>query len=142
MTGRVATPDATVVLLPRFVDAATADGVWILFGSSAHQRGQGSGADRTWLDAAGLRGWRRNHPVPAGGGETVEVDFAWPLARVALEASPFFTHGSLVKQERDMGRRRLLVVNGWRVVEATDPDLENQRAFGSSVAASRVVLDC
>jgi very-short-patch-repair endonuclease len=91
-----------------------------------------------WLDDDGLRGWRRNYRVPTGCG-TVEVDFGWPEHKVALEVSPFFTHGSRVNQERDAERRQLLVVAGWRVVEATDPDLEHHGAF-AGVAASLAAL--
>jgi very-short-patch-repair endonuclease len=92
-----------------------------------------------WLIAAGLRDWQPNYAVPVGG-ETVEVDFAWPHARVALEVSPFFTHGSRAAQDRDAVRRRLLVAQQWRIVEATDPDLENQLAFARSVACIRDLL--
>jgi very-short-patch-repair endonuclease len=92
-----------------------------------------------WLGDAGLHGWRRNHRVAVGAGRWIEVDFAWPDARVALEVSPFFTHGSRTTQERDIERRRLLVGEGWRIVEATDPDLVDRRSF-ASVAASLSAL--
>lgn len=95
---------------------------------------------RRWLDHAGLRGWSRNLKVPVAVGPPVEVDFAWPDSKVALEVSPFFTHGSRAKQERDAERRRLLTVEGWRTVEATDPDLIDQGAFGRCAAALRLLL--
>jgi very-short-patch-repair endonuclease len=91
-----------------------------------------------WLDDADLRGWQRNYRVPTGC-SSVEVDFGWPAHKVALEVSPFFTHGSRANQERDAERRKLLVVAGWRLVEATDPDLEYRRAF-DGVAASLATL--
>jgi very-short-patch-repair endonuclease len=93
-----------------------------------------------WLTAAGLTGWLRNYDAPVEGGQTVEVDFAWPLAKVALEVSPFFTHGSKATQERDVERRRLLVLAGWRVIEATDPDLHSERTFGRTLATLRSLL--
>ena len=97
---------------------------------------------RGWLDGAGLHGWKRNYRAPVGSGRRVEVDFGWPAAKVALEISPFFTHGSRAAQERDAQRRRLLVLAGWRVVEATDPDVESQRGFAGVVASlSSLLLD-
>ena len=93
-----------------------------------------------WLNAAGLHGWQPNYAASVAGGKTVEVDIAWPQARLALEVSPFFTHGSRAAQERDAVRRRLLVANGWRIVEATDPDLESERAFARSVTCVKDLL--
>lgn len=93
-----------------------------------------------WLDAAGLRDWQPNYAAQVADGETVEVDFAWPHVRVALEVSPFFTHGSRAAQERDAVRRRLLVAQDWRIVEATDPDLESRRAFARSVTCVKDLL--
>lgn len=93
-----------------------------------------------WLNAAGLRGWHRNFAASVGNCRTVEVDFAWPQAKLALEVSPFFTHGARVTQERDIERRRLLVVQGWRIVEATDPDLQAEEKFERCIALVRVLL--
>ena len=95
-----------------------------------------------WLRTAGLRGWRPNFEASVAGGERVELDFAWPPAKVALEVSPFFTHGSRAAQERDAVRRRLLVAQGWKIVEATDPDLENEHAFAHSVECLQDLLAC
>ena len=99
-----------------------------------------------WLKDAGLRGWQRNYPVPVATAAAVdsgivEVDFGWPDHKVALEVSPFFTHGSRLTQTRDVERRRLLVERGWRVVEATDPDVENRRTFTRSVLALKTLLE-
>lgn len=93
----------------------------------------------TWLKDARVGGWRRNHKVVVGTAE-IEVDFAWPHRRVALEVSPFFTHGSRQKQERDIVRRRALVRSGWSVIEATDPDLENSESFSRVLVALRPLL--
>lgn len=93
-----------------------------------------------WLDAEGLRGWRQNHRVFVADGETIEVDFAWPEAKVALEVSPFFTHGSRAAQERDVERRRLLVAAGWVTIEATDPDLVDRNSFGVIARSIRLAL--
>lgn len=92
-----------------------------------------------WLIDAGLAQWKKNHGVRVREDESVEVDFAWPDIRVALEVSPFFTHGSRAKQERDADRRRLLVLAGWRVLEALDDDIAHESAFGRTIAALRTL---
>jgi hypothetical protein len=92
-----------------------------------------------WLDRAGLSGWVPNFKVRAGR-EDIEVDFAWPGSRVALEVSPFFTHGSRAQQERDAYRRRMLVLAKWQVVEAIDHDLATERAFAATVRTLGLLL--
>ena len=82
-----------------------------------------------WLNRAGLVPWSPNHKVVTTSGDLIEVDFAWPHRKVALEVSPFFTHGTRDAQERDLIRRRYLTQTGWQVVEATDPDFENRASF-------------
>ncbi|MDO8363756.1 MAG: type IV toxin-antitoxin system AbiEi family antitoxin domain-containing protein [Actinomycetota bacterium] len=172
----VATPAATLLLLPRFIDDTTVErcldhclahrlttvakvsalidllpaqaivGRRLLVDLLAERSagiGHRSGLEQRvarWLNDAGLQGWQRNHRVSVDGGRTVEVDFAWPARKVALEVSPFFTHGSRSGQERDLERRRLLVVRGWRVLEATDPDLESRSAFSGCILALESVL--
>jgi very-short-patch-repair endonuclease len=93
-----------------------------------------------WLQTAGLKGWKRNFGVTIPG-DTIEVDFGWVQHKVALEVSPFFTHGSRAKQERDAQRRRLLVAQGWRIVEALDADLESQTAFQTIVGSMKLLLN-
>lgn len=97
-----------------------------------------------WLRRAGLKGWVRNYAVrvvnggdDVGDGGEVEVEVDWPHVRVALEVSPFFTHGSRAKQARDAERRRLLVLSDWRVVDAVDHDIANESAFARSIATLR-----
>ena len=176
MTTHVATPASTLLLLPRFVDAAIVERcldhclahrlvsvetlrstLESVAPSSIRNRrllvalldarsvgiGHRSGKEQTigrWLDDAGLGGWKRNHRVSVGGGKVVEVDFAWDGDRLALEVSPFFTHGSRRTQERDAERRRLLVEHRWRVVEATDRDLVDRASFRRTVIALRRLL--
>lgn len=93
-----------------------------------------------WLTDAGLHGWERNFAVPVAEGPPIEVDFAWPGQRVALEVSPFVTHGARAQQTRDIERRRLLVETGWRVTEATDPDLAGRLAFARTVRSLALLL--
>jgi hypothetical protein len=94
-----------------------------------------------WLDDAGLVGWSSNYLVPVPEGDDVEVDFGWIDARVALEVSPFATHGSRIKQKRDAERRDQLTLAGWSIVEALDADVVGQRAFARKAASVRALLD-
>ncbi len=73
-----------------------------------------------WLTTLGLTGWTSNYRVPVPRGEPIEVDFAWVNRKVALEVSPFYTHGSMAKQQRDLERRAALRKVGWSVIEADD----------------------
>jgi len=87
------------------------------------------------LTSARLMAWTRNLRVRVRNDQkSIEVDFGWRSVRLALEVSPFFTHGSREKQERDAERRRLLVANDWRVVEALDHDIATERAFARTTA--------
>ena len=175
LTTRLATPTATLLLLPRFVDDWTLERCLdhvlahrlstaakirqqidrtamravhkrsLLLGLLADRSagiGHRSGMEQAvarWLRNAGLKGWTRNLRVRVHNNTHVEVDFGWPPLRLAREVSPFFTHGSRQKQERDAERRRLLVAAGWRVVEATDPDLANERAFERTAVTLRML---
>ena len=94
-----------------------------------------------WMRASGLTGWHRNYKVDVGAGIRIEVDFGWPDQKIALEVSPFFTHGSRATQERDAERRRLLVSAGWRIIEAVDADLLNARSFARVLAILRSLVD-
>jgi hypothetical protein len=97
---------------------------------------------RSWISRAGLPPGIPNHVVEVPGDPIgVEVDVAWPSARVGLEISPFHTHGSRAAQERDAERRRKLALARWTVIEATDPDLVDERAFRRIVGALRTLLD-
>ena len=176
LTGRVSTPAATLMLLPRFVDdrlvercldhslthrlttvaavrrlieqapARAVHGRAVLLellAARAAGMGHRSGLEQRvagWLNDAGLTGWTANHRVAVGVRRHIVVDFAWPALKVALEVSPFFTHGARRDQERDVLRRRLLVERGWRVVEATDPDLLDRHTFAATAGSLRVLL--
>jgi hypothetical protein len=85
-----------------------------------------------WLVDAGFGSFQPNFVIAEA--DDLEVDFAWECARVALEYSPFFTHGSERSQARDMERRRLAALAGWTILEATD-------AHGVSFAAFRPITE-
>lgn len=174
-TARVATPAATLLLLPRYVDDRIVDRcldhalahrlatvaalarllehtptravcnrklLVALLADRSHGMGHRSRQEQRvgrWLNRGGLFGWICNFSVRVAPRTDIEVDFAWPDTRLALEVSPFFTHGSREKQERDAHRRRVLVANNWRVVEATDPDVENEVCFAPTLATLRTL---
>jgi very-short-patch-repair endonuclease len=93
-----------------------------------------------WLDAGGVSGWSANFTVHLSTGRTIEIDFAWPDQKIALEVSPFHTHGSQKTQERDAQRRRLLILLGWRIVEALDADLVDANAFEATLLTLSALL--
>ena len=94
-----------------------------------------------WIRQSSLPKPRTNYAVPiVGRGTVVEVDVAWPDSRVALEISPFFTHGSERTQRRDMQRRVFLQESRWSLVEATDEHLESARAFAPILESVALLL--
>ena len=98
-------------------------------------------------------------PVPAKQVEVIEdgaflgrVDFAYPDARLAIEADSYAYHSQRRDWEADKHRRTLLVSHGWRVLETTwrgmvaDPQelitnvaraLGNARLFGDNGSTLR-----
>jgi very-short-patch-repair endonuclease len=78
-------------------------------------------------DGAGLPRPQVNVWVPLAGGG-VEVDFLWPVQRLAVETDGHRVHGTRQAFERDRHRDRRLLLEGWRVVRFTwrhvvsDPD--------------------
>lgn len=176
MTCRLATPTATLLVLPRFVGGEVVEGcldhalshrlttvralmdqlialpsnglpgrklLLELLTARLDGVGHRSGLEQRvarWLRDAQLGQYQSNYRVAIGNRQTIEVDFAWPDPKVALEVSPFFTHGSRAKQERDAERRRALVTAGWRIVEATEGDVVSRRAFVRTISTLRLVL--
>lgn len=108
-------------------------------GGIGHRSGEERKVKR-WLRAAGVRGFRANVRIPVDGGRTIERDLVWPDERTILEVSPFITHGTEEQQARDIEDRRALVAAGWRVIEATDADLVDRRAFDRCLRALCQVL--
>jgi Transcriptional regulator, AbiEi antitoxin len=91
-----------------------------------------------WLRSGGLTTWRKNFKVAIDGeDDDIEVDFGWEHIRTCLEVSPFATHATLRKQERDARRRTLLTRMHWRIVEATDRHLSSERQFAPIIAELR-----
>lgn len=58
----------------------------------------------------------RQHPVSFGDGRHVDLDAAWPEARVAVELDGAAFHGSREARERDLRRDTALAALGWVVL--------------------------
>ena len=92
-----------------------------------------------WIRQCGLAEPETNVILPTRLGG-IEADFVWRSQKVILEVSPFATHGSQEKQERDAFRRRALILAGWRIVEATDSDLASSSAFAKIASELQLLL--
>lgn len=66
------------------------------------------------------------------------VDFAFPHARVAIEADGYRWHGSRARWARDLARRNALTALGWQVVHVTWDDLTTRPR--ETVATIRATL--
>jgi very-short-patch-repair endonuclease len=51
------------------------------------------------------------------------VDFAWPAARVLVEAEGFAFHSGRKAWDRDIERYNRLTLSGWRVLRLTSRDI-------------------
>lgn len=58
-------------------------------------------------------------PIDDGEGPGLELDVAWPAARLAVELDPRATHGTAAAFERDRRKDQRLLLAGWRVVRLT-----------------------
>lgn len=92
-----------------------------------------------WLKSFGVPAGKANMVIRMASGN-VEADFAWPEFKVILEISPFFTHGSKAAQLRDAQRRRALVADGWKIIEATDEFLVDALSFAPIAATIKSLL--
>jgi very-short-patch-repair endonuclease len=66
---------------------------------------------------------------------TARVDFAYPEARLAIEADSYRYHSGLGSWSRDRARNNHLIALGWRVLAVTVDELrENPRSVADQVA--------
>lgn len=66
----------------------------------------------------------RQHEVVVRGGTRRRLDFAWPAAKVGLEADSYQWHSSPAAWAADRRRMRELEIAGWVVLSATTADLK------------------
>ena len=77
----------------------------------------------------------REYMVFDGNRRLAVVDFAWPKAKVIVEAEGFRFHSGRVAWERDIARYNDLVLCGWTVLRLTYENLRNgAETFAESVA--------
>jgi len=86
------------------------------------------------------------HPVTVAGGLVLHPDLAYPWARVAIEYEGDEHRQDKRRWREDLRRIVLLEEAGWRVIRATELDIENptvivraiRSAFDRAIAAGRV----
>ncbi len=66
-----------------------------------------------------LRGWVANHLWRCSNGDKLELDVAWPSARLCVEVDGKAYHSSASAFERDRVRQNLLMLDGWLVLRFT-----------------------
>lgn len=76
------------------------------------------------LRRAGLPDPVAQHRVRSGGRLVAIVDFAYPDARLAIEADGYRWHSGRARWEHDRARRNELTLLGWRIVHVTWTDLD------------------
>lgn len=67
------------------------------------------------------------HPLRDHNGLVAVVDFAFPAARLAVEADGYRWHSGRVRWEHDLARRNALTSLGWRVIHVKWEDLTSNR---------------
>jgi hypothetical protein len=78
------------------------------------------------LEARGVAGLVRQHPIRLANGVVIHPDGALPGIRWALEIDHVTWHGGRLDAQRDKGRDRGLRRIGWQVDRVTDIEIEAQ----------------
>ena len=87
------------------------------------------------LGESGLPPPTPQHGVRLPNGRVARVDFAYPEARLAVEADSYRFHSSRSSWARDRARNNQLVALGWRVLPVTFDDLrDDPRGVAEQVA--------
>lgn len=79
-----------------------------------------------WFRSTRLPAPVRQHRVVEGGRFIARIDFAYPDARIAIEAKSYRWHGGRREWLRDEKRHRDLRDLGWRIIEVTDEDISGR----------------
>jgi very-short-patch-repair endonuclease len=78
------------------------------------------------LTDAGITGWQRNYFFLSD--RDLEFDFAWPGARVAVEVQGM-AHRIKANFQRDIRKRALALLAGWRVLEVDGSAIKSGEAM-------------
>jgi very-short-patch-repair endonuclease len=87
------------------------------------------------LKAAGLPEPVLQHEIRDRDRLVAVVDFAYPDARLAIEAEGYRWHSGRTRFERDLARRNALTALGWRVIHVSWSDLGTPEKVRRTVAA-------
>jgi len=90
------------------------------------------------MKSAGLPQPVLQHEIRERGRLIAVVDFAFPDARLAIEAEGYRWHSGRRRFEHDLARRNALTALGWRVIHATWRDLNDPCALIRTVEAAGV----
>lgn len=88
------------------------------------------------LRKAGLPEPALQHEIRDNGRLVAVVDFAYPNARLAIEAEGYRWHSGRARFERDLARRNALTGLGWRVIHVAWSDLAAPEGVRRTVAAA------
>jgi very-short-patch-repair endonuclease len=100
------------------------------------QRGEWSEDAQSELERRALQLFRRHrlpqpqcqYAVIEGDHSLGKVDFAWPPAKVIVEAEGFEFHSGRDAWDSDIARYNALVFHGWTVLRLTESDLRSRAA--------------
>jgi very-short-patch-repair endonuclease len=90
------------------------------------------------LRSAGISDWRPNVRVPLGGGESVEIDAAFPVLKIGIEIDGWAYHSDVERFRGDRRKQNALVARGWIILRFTWSDLTERPEY--VLAAVRRVL--
>jgi len=85
------------------------------------------------LRKAKLPGLVAQYNVVVAGHLIARVDFAFPAAKVAVEADGYRWHSGRAQWQQDLERRNALTNLGWRVIHVTWEDLKRPQAIVDQV---------
>lgn len=80
------------------------------------------------LQRAGLPAPVLQHEIRSGRRLIAVIDFAYPDARLAIEADGYRWHSERVRWDHDRARRNRLTLLGWRIIHITWTDLTSRPA--------------
>jgi very-short-patch-repair endonuclease len=88
------------------------------------------------LRDAGLPLPTLQHEIRHGGRVIARVDFAYPEAKLAIEADGYQWHSGRIAFERDLARRNALTNLSWDVMHVTWSDLEHPERIVDAIRAA------